>query len=86
MADTTRDDLVALGFLGIGPVYHKDARLSKDVVGTLLADDWDERIDTVTRGILGLTVACARRLRLGRTGGTAAHPARPRARDPVHAR
>src|SRR5205085_8938254 len=22
--------------------------------------DWDERVDTVTRGILGLTVACAR--------------------------
>ncbi len=60
MAGTTRDDLVALGLLGLGPVYHKDARLSKDVVGTLLADDWDERIDTVTRGFLGLTVACAR--------------------------
>ncbi len=60
MAGIARDDLVALGFLGLGPVYHKDARLSKDVVGTLQADDWDERIDTVTRGFLGLTVACAR--------------------------
>lgn len=60
MPDASRDDLLALGFLGIGPVYHKDARLSKDVVGTLLTDDWDERIDTVTRGFLGLTVACAR--------------------------
>lgn len=60
MPGTTRQDMVALGFLGIGPVYHKDGRLSKDVVTTLYTDDWDERIDTVTRGFLGMTVACAR--------------------------
>src|SRR5205823_10275434 len=29
-------------------------------IETLYTDDWDERVDTVTRGILGLTVACAR--------------------------
>ncbi len=57
---TSRQDMVALGFLGAAPGYHKDGRLSKDVVETLYADDWDERIDTVTRGFLGLTVACAR--------------------------
>ncbi|MDB5295055.1 MAG: hypothetical protein JWO31_1038, partial [Phycisphaerales bacterium] len=55
-----RDDLAALGFLGAAPVYHKDGRLSRDVVETLYTDDWDERVDTVTRGVLGLTVACAR--------------------------
>ena len=57
---TGRDDLRALGYLGAGPVYHKDARLSKDVIETLFTDDWDERVDAVSRGILGLTVACAR--------------------------
>jgi hypothetical protein len=60
MPDTPRQDLVALGFLGAAPVYHKDGRLSKEVVETLYCDDWDERVDTVTRGLLGLTVACAR--------------------------
>jgi hypothetical protein len=25
-----------------------------------MADEWEDRIDTVTRGVLGLTVACAR--------------------------
>ena len=25
-----------------------------------MADEWDERVDTITRGFLGLTVACAR--------------------------
>jgi len=60
MPGTVRDDLRALGYLGAGPVYHKDARLSKDVIETLFTDDWDERVDAVSRGILGLTVACAR--------------------------
>ncbi|HEY7118848.1 MAG TPA: PSD1 and planctomycete cytochrome C domain-containing protein [Tepidisphaeraceae bacterium] len=60
MPGTPRRDLVALGFLGAAPQYHKDGRLSKEVVETLYTDDWDERVDTVTRGILGLTVACAR--------------------------
>ncbi len=60
MPGTSRQDLVALGFLGTSPGYHKDGRLSKDVVETLYTDDWDERVDTVTRGLLGLTVSCAR--------------------------
>ena len=60
MPGTSRQDLIALGFLGIGPVYHKDGRLSKEVITTLCTDDWDERIDTVSRAFLGMTVACAR--------------------------
>ena len=56
----SRGDLVATGFLGTGPIYHKDGRLSKDVIENLFHDDWDERVDVVTRGVLGLTVACAR--------------------------
>jgi len=57
---TPRADLAATGFLGAGPVYHKDGRLSKDVIENLYMEDWDERVDVVTRGVLGLTVACAR--------------------------
>ena len=41
------------GSSGIGPVYHKDGRLSKDVITTLYTDDWDERIDTVRAGSWG---------------------------------
>jgi Protein of unknown function (DUF1553)/Protein of unknown function (DUF1549)/Planctomycete cytochrome C len=54
------DDMRALGYIGNSPMTHKDARLSKDVIETLAADDWDERVDAVTRGLLGMTVACAR--------------------------
>ena len=60
MPKTPRSDLAATGFLGAGPIYHKDGRLSKDVIENLYMDDWDERVDVVTRGVLGLTVACAR--------------------------
>ena len=48
------EDIVALGFLGIGPKYYR--RNAPEV----MADEWEDRVDTVTRGLLGLTVACAR--------------------------
>jgi hypothetical protein len=60
MPDVPRDDLRALGYLGAAPIYHKDLRLSKDVIGGFLTDDWDERVDAVTRGTMAMTVACAR--------------------------
>lgn len=60
MADVPRSDLRALGYVGAAPVYHKDQRLSYDVISTFLSDDWDERVDAVSRGLLGMTVACAR--------------------------
>ncbi|MEE2707386.1 MAG: PSD1 and planctomycete cytochrome C domain-containing protein [Planctomycetota bacterium] len=47
-------DYAALGFIGLGPKYYR--RNSLDVQ----ADEWEDRVDTVTRGLLALTVACAR--------------------------
>jgi len=44
------DRLAALGFFALGPVYY----------GRATADELDDRVDTLTRGFLGLTVACAR--------------------------
>ncbi len=29
------------------------------MIETLASDDWDERVDAVSRGLLGMTVACA---------------------------
>ncbi len=60
MPNASRSDLRALGYLGAAPVYHKDQRLSADVIGGFATDDWDERIDAVSRGLMGLSVACAR--------------------------
>ncbi|HEV3236969.1 MAG TPA: PSD1 and planctomycete cytochrome C domain-containing protein, partial [Gemmataceae bacterium] len=46
-----QNQLPALGFFALGPVYYGDRKKF---------DQLDDRIDTLTRGFLGLTVACAR--------------------------
>ncbi|HBE70511.1 MAG TPA: hypothetical protein DDW52_20370 [Planctomycetaceae bacterium] len=51
--DDSTDD-VALGFIGLGPKYYR--RNSPEVQ----ADEWEDRVDVLSRGLLGLTVACAR--------------------------
>lgn len=53
-------ELAALGFLGLSPTYWKELRLAPAVIEQIVADEWDERLDTVSRTFLGLTVACAR--------------------------
>ena len=60
MPGTSRADMRALGPIALGSQDHKDVRLSVDVVGTIQLNDWDERLDTVSRGLLGLSVGCAR--------------------------
>jgi hypothetical protein len=52
--DSATNHLAALGFLGLGPKYYNRNRLE------VMADEWEDRVDTVTRTFLGLTVACAR--------------------------
>jgi cytochrome c553 len=48
-------NLPATGFLGLGPWYYDNG--SNEVTR---ADERHDRVDAVTRGFLGLTVACAR--------------------------
>lgn len=52
--EATTEDMAALGFIGLGPKYYNRNRLD------VQADEWEDRVDTVTRTFLGLTVACAR--------------------------
>jgi hypothetical protein len=47
-------NLAALGYLGLGPKYYQRTILQ------VKADEWEERVDMVSRSLLGLTVACAR--------------------------
>ena len=54
MSPDDREHWVALGFIGLGPKYYR--RNAPDV----MAEEWEDRVDTVTRGLLGVTVACAR--------------------------
>lgn len=49
-----KTDLAALGFLGLGHKLY--ARSRTDV----MAEEWAEKVDTVSQAFLGLTVGCAR--------------------------
>jgi hypothetical protein len=44
----------ALGFIGLGPKYYSRRSLQ------VMSDEWEDRVDIVGRGLLGLTIACAR--------------------------
>jgi hypothetical protein len=46
----------ALGLFALGPVYYQDNG-EKDKA---MADEWDDRLDTLMRGTQAMTVACAR--------------------------
>ncbi len=48
-------NLPALGFLGLGPWYYDNG-----AVEITHADERNDRVDVVGRGLLGLTIACAR--------------------------
>ena len=58
--DLPLSDLPALGLLGLSPTYWKELRLAPELIRRVVADEWDERLDMVTRTFLGLTVSCAR--------------------------
>ena len=47
-------NLAALGFIGLGPKYYGRGN------PRVKAEEWEDRVDVVSRGLLGLTVACAR--------------------------
>ena len=58
--DAAVEDLAATGLLGLSPTYWKELRLAPSVIEQIVADEWDERVDCVSRTFLGLTVSCAR--------------------------
>jgi hypothetical protein len=60
MPEAAPADRAALGFLGLSPTYWKELKLAPDVIRTVVAEEWEERIGTFSATFLGLTVACAR--------------------------
>lgn len=58
--DVAPSDLAALGFLGLSPSYWKELKLDPSVIKSVVAEEWEERIQMISGTILGLTVACAR--------------------------
>ncbi|CAN5276804.1 DUF1549 domain-containing protein [soil metagenome] len=54
-ADPLFTKLAGLGLMGLGAEYYKNTAREQAI-----AEELDDRVDTLTRGFLGLTVACAR--------------------------
>lgn len=50
---------VATGFFALGPTYISDGG-DPDATAQAQSETLDDRVDTLTRGLLGLTVSCAR--------------------------
>jgi cytochrome c553 len=55
-AEEKHDREIAVGFFALGPVYYADAGCAFKAS----LDELDDRLDTLARGFLGLTIACAR--------------------------
>ena len=55
-ADEKHDREIAVGYFALGPVYYADAGCAFKAS----LDELDDRLDTLARGFLGLTIACAR--------------------------
>ena len=54
-----RNDAVATGFFALGPTYNSDGG-DPDGVAAAKSETLSDRLDTLGRGLLGLTLACAR--------------------------
>ncbi|MSR58007.1 MAG: DUF1549 domain-containing protein [Planctomycetaceae bacterium] len=54
--DERHDRQTAVGYFALGPVYYADAGCAFKAS----LDELDDRLDTLARGFLGLTIACAR--------------------------
>jgi len=50
------DRRLAMGYFALGPIYYADAGCAFKAS----LDELDDRLDTLARGFLGLTIACAR--------------------------
>jgi len=50
----------ALGFLGLSPAYWKELKLDHQVIKQVVAEEWEERLDSLGGAFLGLSIGCAR--------------------------
>ena len=54
-----KHDVVATGFFALGPSYHSDGG-DPESVAQAKGETLDDRVDTISRGLLGVTLSCAR--------------------------
>jgi hypothetical protein len=60
MPGALASDRAALGFLGLSPSYWKELQLPVELIKSIVSDEVEERVHTVSSTFLGLNLACAR--------------------------
>ncbi len=60
LLDARPEDNAALGFIGLSPTYWKELQLPVEIIKTIVADEYEERIHTFSSTFFGLNMACAR--------------------------
>lgn len=60
MTDAAASDRAALGFIGLAPTYWKELQLPVEIIRTIVSDENEERLHTLSGAFLGLNIACAR--------------------------
>jgi hypothetical protein len=58
--DARPADRAALGFLGLSPNYWKELQLPVEIIKTIVSDEYEERVHTLSSAFLGINLACAR--------------------------
>jgi hypothetical protein len=58
--DARLADQAALGFVGLSPTYWKELQLPVEIIKTIVSDEYEERVHTLSSTFLGLNIACAR--------------------------
>ena len=60
LPDANPPDRAALGFLGLSPTYWKELQLPVEIIKTIVSDEYEERVHTLSSVFFGVNLACAR--------------------------
>lgn len=60
MPEARPSDRAALGMLGMSPSYWKELQLPVEIIKSIVSDEYEERIHTLSSVFLGFNMACAR--------------------------
>ena len=58
--DARPADRAALGMLGMSPSYWKELQLPVEIIKSIVSDEYEERVHTLSSVFLGFNMACAR--------------------------
>ena len=58
--DARAADRPALGFIGLSPTYWKELQLPVEIIKTIVSDEYEERVHTLSSVFFGINLACAR--------------------------